>query len=287
MVRRFHLDMADVRGTDWTEDEVDACVQAYFDHFTMELSGQKFNKTDLYRQLSNKSGRTPSSVEFKFQNISAVLEAIGLDWMKGLAPARNYQELLAAKVSKHIQRVDSVSFAPSKDLDGAGLADPASFFLEAPPELRQAGETLPDYISALVRKFDPVERDMKNRALGEAGEKFVLEHEKRFLTLTGRKDLADDVRWVSKVEGDGAGYDILSFTDRGDQKFVEVKTTLGGSRTPFFISRNEYSFCERNQQNYNLVRLYSFRKDVRGFELRGRIEDHVKLSTETFRAEFQ
>ena len=219
--------------------------------------------------------------------VSAVLEAIGLDWMKGLAPARNYQELLATKVSKYINHVVSIPVELIINQIEGGLSDPASFFLEAPPELRHSNEKLPEYISALVKKFDPVERDMKNRALGEAGEKFVLEYEKRFLNLIGRRDLADGVRWVSKLEGDGAGYDILSFSDKGDQKFVEVKTTVGGSRTPFFVSRNERSFCDRNHQSFSLVRLYDFRKDVRGFELRGKLEDHVKLSTESFRAEFQ
>ena len=279
--------MNDIRGTDWTEDEVEACVQAYFDHFALELSGQRFVKSDLYKQLASKSSRTSSAIEFKFQNISAVLDAIGLDWMKGLAPARNYQELLATKVSRYISQVVSLPIEPINNRIEGGLSDPASFFLEAPPELKHLNEKLPEYISALVKKFDPVERDMKNRVLGEAGEKFVLEHEKRFLNLIGRRDLADGVRWVSKLEGDGAGYDILSFTDKGDQKFVEVKTTVGGSRTPFFVSRNEYSFCERNHQSFRLVRLYDFRKDVKGFELCGKLENHVKLSTESFRAEFQ
>ena len=35
---------------------------------------------------------------------------------------------------------------------------------------------------------------------------------------------------VAKVEGDGAGYDIKSYTSDGEQKFIEVKTTRGASR---------------------------------------------------------
>ncbi len=281
--------MATLRGTDWSVEEVEVCVLAYFEHLALELTGHSFNKLQLYRKLSERTGRTVKSIERKFQNISAVLDVIGREWITGLSPLRNYQELLALKVSEHIVRIDeipvSVSIEPSNEL--AGLGEAASFYFEAPPELRRHSDDTPEYIAALARKFDPIERDMRNRALGEAGERFVFNHEKRFLSLIGRNDLADSVRWIAKEEGDGAGYDVLSFTDRGDKKYIEVKTTVGSERTPFFVSRNEHNFCKHNVDRYNLVRLFNFRKGMRGFELRGDIEQHVRLSTENFRAEFE
>jgi Domain of unknown function (DUF3883) len=275
-----------IRGSDWSAEEVELCVSNYFKHLELELTGRTFNKAQLYRNLAQKTGRTPSSIEFKFQNISAVLDAMSREWMKGLAPLANYQELLADKVSQHIESLDSVPLLNSAPLNNTGLAEAAAFYFEPPPELRRRERLLPDFIERLVKKFDPVARDLKNRAVGEAGEEFVFNFEKRYLNLIGRKDLSDNVRWVAKDDGDGAGYDILSFTDRGDKKFVEVKTTVGGSRSPFFVSRNEYNFCKSSDENYRLVRLFDFRKGVRGFELKGQLEKYVKLSTETFRAEF-
>jgi len=53
--------------------------------------------------------------------------------------------------------------------------------------------------------------DTKNRALGLAGELAVAEHERRRLRTGGREDLACQVRHVAVVEGDGAGYDVMSF----------------------------------------------------------------------------
>ena len=94
------------------------------------------------------------------------------------------------------------------------------------------------------------------------------------------------MRWIANEEGDGAGYDVLSFTDRGDKKFIEVKTTVGNSRTPFFVSRNEHAFCHQAGDDFRLVRLYDFRRKVRGFELKGELEKHVSLSAESFRADF-
>ena len=53
--------------------------------------------------------------------------------------------------------------------------------------------------------------DASNRALGRAGAERVLAHERATLLVAGRTDLAERIRWVSHVDGDGAGYDILSF----------------------------------------------------------------------------
>jgi hypothetical protein len=56
----------------------------------------------------------------------------------------------------------------------------------------------------LIAKVDPVERDRRNRALGRAGEEFVIDLERRQLTGIGRTDLARNVRWIADEEGDGA-----------------------------------------------------------------------------------
>lgn len=73
----------------------------------------------------------------------------------------------------------------------------------------------------LARKFDPVVRDMRNRSLGEAGERRIYENERTRLALSGRSDLAEKVEWTSKELGDGAGYDILSFDQNGKERFLE------------------------------------------------------------------
>ncbi len=76
-------------------------------------------------------------------------------------------------------------------------------------------------------------RDHRNRALGKAGEAFVLALEQQRLIASGLPDLAAQVRWVAQMDGDGAGYDIRSFSPTGTETLIEVKTTNGGSRTPF------------------------------------------------------
>jgi hypothetical protein len=43
----------------------------------------------------------------------------------------------------------------------------------------------------------------------------------------GREDLANDIRWVSDLDGDGFGYDVRSFEPDGSERLLEIKTTCG------------------------------------------------------------
>jgi hypothetical protein len=45
---------------------------------------------------------------------------------------------------------------------------------------------------------------------------------------------------MAAEDGDGAGYDILSFDPSGKERLIEVKTTNGAAKTPFFLTRNEH-----------------------------------------------
>ncbi len=74
----------------------------------------------------------------------------------------------------------------------------------------------------LVRKSDPVLRDYRNTCLGKAGEQFVLDLEWYQLAQADRAELARKVRWVAAEDGEGAGYDVLSFNPSGHARMIEV-----------------------------------------------------------------
>ena len=100
-----------------------------------------------------------------------------------------------------------------------------------------------------TRRFsDRAVQDARNRQLGLAGERAVVAREREWLGANGRQDLADAVRHVAALEGDGAGYDVASFELDGSERFIEVKTTRGGPETDFFISANELEFSTRHPQ---------------------------------------
>ena len=118
----------------------------------------------------------------------------------------------------------------------------------------------------IARNSDYSERQEQNSKVGHRGEKFVVRHEVD-LEKAGRQDLADKVEWVSKTQGDGLGYDVLSYdAETGKPVFIEVKTTNGSCNTAFYITRNE---LERSQvsDNYYLYRLYDYDSETDSYQI--------------------
>lgn len=156
----------------------------------------------------------------------------------------------------------------------------------SPPELPELSLPVPEPLRRLIKKFDPVERDHHNRSLGKAGEEFVVELERRQLADADCADLARKVRWVAVEDGDGAGYDVLSFDPSGRERLLEVKTTNGSARTPFFITRNEYALALERPEDWRVYRVHLFAREPRIFTIAPPLEKSVRLSPETWRASF-
>jgi hypothetical protein len=167
------------------------------------------------------------------------------------------------------------------------MQDPQLLWFDPPPTLRNTPPPLElEKLQSIARKFDVAGRDERNRALGRAGEERVLQNERLVLRRAGQEGLAKKVRWISDIDGDGAGYEIHSFGVDGTDRLIEVKTTNGGDRTPFHISRNELAVAEERREHWHLVRLWNFARDPRAFEIRPPLDAHVTLTATTFRASF-
>jgi hypothetical protein len=270
-------------GRPWNDGELDAIVADYFSMLRAELSRQPYVKSHHSAVLMEQIGRTHRSVEFKHQNISAVLEEMGLPWIAGYKPKRNYQASILEAIDRYLSSNEDVVYhQPSPAV--LAIADDASTFVSAPKLELQSDR--PWQLERLVRKFDPVERDLRNRSLGLAGEEFVLEIEKKKLVKFQRPDLLKKVRWVSAEEGDGAGYDILSFEPDGRERLIEVKTTNGAARTPFFISENERQRAAASAESWRLYRVHSFTQKPRIFLITPPLNEMLHLRPDTWRASF-
>lgn len=68
----------------------------------------------------------------------------------------------------------------------------------------------------------------------------------------------DKITHSAKTDGDGLGFDILSFDDEGNPKYIEVKTTKGQVDKPFYISGSELERSKKEGDNYYLYRLSNF-----------------------------
>ncbi|MFD1193803.1 DUF3883 domain-containing protein [Seohaeicola saemankumensis] len=278
-----------MRNTEWTDQENDLIVADYFEMLLEEVSGRAYNKAAHRRALLPKlENKSNGSVEFKHQNISAVLHRLGLPWLKGYKPRHNFQGSLVEAVERWIRR-----HAGWKEQllwhDHAGVKTKRRrlFGLESPPEAHaKLSREAEERIKNTIRKFDFAGQDQRNRDLGLAGEQLVLEFERHSLTYAGRPDLAERVRHVSAEDGDGAGYDIASFYPDGRERLLEVKTTNGGKSTTFFISSNELATAQNNPSAWVLVRVWNFSREPRAFELRPPLEDHVQLVPTAYLASF-
>jgi len=116
--------------------------------------------------------------------------------------------------------------------------------------------TPPEYLYKNFRtiyNWDEINKNKKET--GIKGEYVALYLEKYFLEAIGKKDLADKVRHVSVEDGDGMGYDILSFFHNGNEKYIEVKSTTGNATTPFYMSQNELNFIKSHHSNAVIYRV--------------------------------
>ena len=282
-------------GSDWNAEELDAIVADYFAMLADELAGRPYVKRHHNAALREKIDRTPGSVERKHMNISAVLIELGLPTIDGYKPFSNFQDALGRTIERylieHPAALSGDAFVPrwgqdvlSPEKPPGFIETPAIFVDEAPPPPGAPRPPRPAGLERLVRKFDPVARDFRNRSLGKAGEALIVDFERRRLEALDRKDLASKVRWVAQEDGDGAGYDIHSYDRKGNDRLIEVKTTQGARSTPFFVTRNELSLAHERPEHFRLYRLYEVAQTPRLFKLRPPLEEAVTLEAETWRA---
>ena len=247
-----------IRNKPWSDQEIDLIIADYFDMLEMDCLGKPYKKSNRNKAMQKRTGRSSGSIEYKHQNISAVLQDLGRPWIPGYKPRKNYQKALINGIERHLE-THARAFA---ELDEQIIALAAKsnrmerlLELEPAPTIK-ADET--KILRRLIRKYDPATRDARNRELGKLGEEQVLISERIRLTEAGRKDLAREIKWISQEEGDGAGYDILSFNTSGEERLLEVKTTPGHKYTPFYLTENERLLSIERPKEFRLMRLYNF-----------------------------
>ena len=96
-------------GTPWQDDELDAIIADYFVMLAADLAGQPYVKSRHSAALMAQIGRSHRSVEFKHQNISAVLDGLGLPWIPGYIPKSNYQNSIFDAVDRYLSQHRAIS----------------------------------------------------------------------------------------------------------------------------------------------------------------------------------
>lgn len=108
---------------------------------------------------------------------------------------------------------------------------------------------------------------IQNKITGNQGEKLVFDF------LAKRQNEIDDLFENALIEyatSDGDGYDILCVEPESlrdgypstevHKRYIEVKTTKENWDEPFYLSKHELEFAEKNRENYFIFRVYHLGK---------------------------
>lgn len=276
---------------DWSHEEVEATVSDYFEMLAMELRGEPFNKAEHNRNLQKRlTNRSRGAIEKKHQNISAVLIELGYPYINGYKPLNKYQTLLYGVIEERLLGAaglhKAVAAVVERPIEMPSAVANLLTILVDPPSREQDEPKLYDRATYVRRPVlrNYLEMESRNRTLGLAGEKLVLEFEHKRLWQAGKRHLANRIEHVSDTVGDHLGFDIKSFETDGRDRLIEVKTTRFGALTPFFASRNEVNVSTDRETEYQLYRLYKFTKQPRLFVLPGSLRKSCSLDPIQFSA---
>lgn len=274
------------KGEPWLRAEIDAVVEAYTRMLRMEHRGERYSKATVVRTIASRlPARSVASIERKFQNISAVRDDAGLQWIDGYKPLSHFQRELRDVVLGSARRDHRLSEALA-DYGSTPIVAPQPRRLTtedvvvAPPQPRASGRG--QSVVRLTGSAMNAMQDFRASQLGKAGEEWVFDLEREKLDRLGRSDLAGRVTWTARDEGDGAGYDVTSYREDGRARLIEVKTTNYGPRTPFYITRWEIEVSRQNPDSYSLYRVHGFARDPRIYILDGSVEERARLEPKIF-----
>mgnify|MGYP000146552208 CR=1 FL=1 len=269
---------------DWTREEVEAVVADYLAMWFDERAGRPVNKTEHRRLLKPLlQNRSDGSVERKHQNISAILLELGIPAIDGYKPLGNYQRLLGEVVNDSLASDRGIRIVLLDELERpavpAGQTVPALALVDAPPSRERRDrvrETQQPEVRA-VKGVDYLALEARSMSLGLAGEELVLQFEREWLVSKGQERLAEQVAHVSRTQGDGLGFDILSFDSDGRERLLEVKTTRYGRYTPFFATRREVDVSDYRRDQYELCRIFRFGSEPQFYRVAGSIRTGFDL----------
>ncbi|MDB5226182.1 MAG: hypothetical protein JWN78_375 [Bacteroidota bacterium] len=261
----------------WSSEEVNLIITDYFSMLSDELVGNPINKTFHRNALKSLlRNRSDGSIEFKHQNISAVLIKLGLPYIKGYKPKWNYQQILEENIISFIAHHKStleLKFIQFSEITSVHFENiDFNLIIEAPPEKQFVFSEPENQYQKKPIKINYLEREQNNISLGTKGEELIMAYEKWRLITLGKESLGDAIEWISKSD-DGAGFDILSKNENGTDRYIEVKTTKLSKDSPIFFSKNEYEFSKYKSNDYYLYRVFNFDQTPKMFNLKGNFDD--------------
>ncbi len=152
---------------------------------------------------------------------------------------------------------------------------------DAPPSISNKPKTKVTRVYG--KKTDFIKKAEEDQKTGIKAEILVRDYERSVLINLGRQDLADKVRWMAK-EADGYGYDVLSYDEWGNEKYIEVKGTKLMKTTPFNITSNELETSINKGNKYWIYRVYYVNDhSPKFYKFQGRIDSNFDIEPSEYK----
>tara|TARA_B100001121_G_scaffold304974_1_gene321397 strand:- start:100 stop:1293 length:1194 start_codon:yes stop_codon:yes gene_type:complete len=96
-------------------------------------------------------------------------------------------------------------------------------------------------------------RSDQSTFIGTKGEKIVFDYEKDKLSQIGLNQLSDKVKWHAELN-EKPGYDITSYNEKGEEIFIEVKSSKGKTINDIDLTKNELlaMLNKKNRQKFQI-----------------------------------
>ena len=254
------------------EDIQNGIVDNYFSMLKAEVSSEMYSKADFRNHLKKQFGiDDPKLVEIAHRQISAILAEIGLPTIDGYATATKHSKELEAVVYAYIEDNSKLIKSLWIDDDPASvnvpmeLDDSKAVWVAEPPSSDHLADAVRRWVPPVPMELDFRVREARNLNLAKAGERFAIAYERARLREIGRKDFLDRISWVSEIQGEDLGYNIHSYEKNGKNRFISVKTTNYGIRFPFYLTRYELAFAQKNPGSFYIYRIFNFSRNTRLF----------------------
>lgn len=203
-----------------------------------------FLEENLYKKRSGGQQFEQSLSEFA----SMIEEVSKIDFITTYIPLYEYQDYLRKRASDH-------STQTSKQSERVISTRNFISSFSSSHEQKRHENVAPENLYRIARKIDWEALNKQRKLTGTKGEEIAVAVEQEYFESIGRKDLADKIRHVSAEDGDGLGYDILSFFVDGREKYIEVKSTTTSLAIPLYLSRNELAFLKEHPDDAFIYRI--------------------------------
>ncbi|MFI5260520.1 MAG: DUF3883 domain-containing protein [Candidatus Paceibacteria bacterium] len=228
-----------------TSQKLQPFEQAAREYYLSEL--REFFENNLYKKRSGNQQFEEALSEFSsmiedLSKMDSLFVTTSVSW-----DLREYREYVKKRIITHNLQSSKTS---------ARVASVHNFVRKISEPTEPKKEIIaPERLYRTARKIDWEALNKQRKLTGTRGEEIAVAVEQEYFESIGRKDLATRVRHVSSEDGDGLGYDVLSFFVDGREKYIEVKSTTASLTTPLYLSRNELSFLREHPDDAFIYRI--------------------------------